>query len=301
MPPDGTGERTARLGLALGGGAALGWAHIGVLRVLEAQGITPDIITGTSMGAFVGGCFAAGRLGVLEDIARSMRWSTLWRLADFKLGSSGLFGGENISEELRRELGDPLIEDLSIRFAAMASDLTTAEARRLDSGNLVDAIRASISLPGIFTPIRHQRELWVDGGMTEPLPITACRELGADLIIGVNVLGNYNGASLIRDERRIFAQKRGLSKALGLMTGGGRGPGAMTIVNASFAVVVQELIKTKLALNPPDLYVAPDVKGYNPANFDRADELIELGRAAMVAQLPRLYELMAEHGLPLPR
>ncbi len=282
------------IALALGGGAALGWAHIGVVRTLMLAGIPISAVVGTSMGALVGACVAAEKLDALEYVARSLKWSRLLRLADLRLGSAGLVGGDRIAAELRHYLGNPLIEDLSIPFAAMACNLLDGSLIVLDQGNMVDAVRASISLPGIFTPVHRPGQLLVDGGMMEPLPIAATRALSRPLrsppVVAVNVLGSFDNRPRSLDDSatppdskapimmpsRLFQRHKGVR------------PSVAAVLSSSFGLMMHSLIEARLALHPPDVYIAPAIGAFTPASFDRASELISLGKVATQAALPKI-------------
>lgn len=176
-----------RIGLALGSGAARGWAHLGVLRALEEAGVRVDVVAGTSMGAFVGAVFAAGQLERLEEVALEMRWHTVVGLLDVRLRTSGLVDGARVEAFVREHVRSIRFGDLNLPFAAVATDLRAAEKVVLDSGDLIQAVRASISLPGIFTPVEHEGRFLVDGGLVDPVPVSVARALGADRVIAVDL------------------------------------------------------------------------------------------------------------------
>src|SRR3712207_5197420 len=176
-----------KIGLALGGGAARGWSHIGVLRVLEAAGIVPDVIAGCSIGAVVGGCYAAGKLDALEAFACSLTKRRVMGLLDFHITGSGLIGGGRLQKLLDQDLTDQRIETLPMRFCTIATELVTGHEIWLTKGPLVQAMRASYALPGIFDPVMIRGRWLMDGALVNPIPITAARALGADLVICVNL------------------------------------------------------------------------------------------------------------------
>ncbi|MBV9078462.1 MAG: patatin-like phospholipase family protein, partial [Methylobacteriaceae bacterium] len=172
LGPDPALRPRMKIGLALGGGAARGWSHIGVLHVLLENGIRPDVIAGCSIGAVVGGCLAAGKLAELEDFARSMTKRRIMGLLDFHLGGSGLIGGDRLRKLLDRDLSDMRIEELPLRFATVATELITGHEIWLTRGSLVDALRASYALPGVFDPVRIGGRWLVDGALVNPVPVT---------------------------------------------------------------------------------------------------------------------------------
>jgi NTE family protein len=298
-----------RLGLALGGGAALGFAHIGVLRVLIREGLEPDLVAGTSMGALVGAAYVSDRLDALEAVARSIDWRRALQLTDLAIGRNGFVQGERIEDEMRRHFGVRPIETLPKPYAAVATDLITGTRRIIDRGDLVEAVRASISLPGIFVPVRAGEALLVDGGLMDNLPVSVARGMGADLVIGVNVTADFAGlarASGLHDVQlpeptrrgwrsRLWASLPNWLRRLPLIRGLGawaEQPSLLAVTLASTFLMIRELTLRQNALHPADCEVAPELGHISLADFDRADELIALGEAAMEEALPRLRVLL---------
>lgn len=174
------------IGLALGSGSARGISHIGVIRGLQEAKINIGVVCGSSIGSMVGGAFAAGKLDVMEEILRKLSWSEFLQFMELPLPRSGLIEGDKISAYMREKLGDVNIEDLSIPYGAVATDLTSGQEVWLQKGSLIDAVRASISMPGLFTPAKREGMLLADGGLVNPVPVSLCRALGAKIVIGVN-------------------------------------------------------------------------------------------------------------------
>ena len=168
-----------KVGLALGGGAARGWCHIGVMRVLASAGIVPDVIAGCSIGAVVGGCYAAGKLDELEAFALSLTKRRVMGLLDFHLTGSGLIAGSRLQRLLDNDLADLRIERLPVRYCTIATELVTGHEIWLTKGLLVQAMRASYALPGVFDPVFIGGRWLMDGALVNPIPITAARALGA--------------------------------------------------------------------------------------------------------------------------
>ena len=182
-------DSSKKVGYALGGGAARGLAHIGVLKVLEEHRIFPDMIAGTSMGALVGALYAGGiAVTDIEKFAVGLDMRRMALLADVSLPLSGLVGGRRVVSLLKSILGDLTFSQLKYEFACVATDISTGEEVVLREGSLVEAVRASISLPGIFTPVRIKGRYLVDGGLVSEVPVSVCREMGAEYVIGVNVI-----------------------------------------------------------------------------------------------------------------
>src|SRR5262247_2557464 len=175
------------IGLALGAGSARGWAHIGVLRALAEAGIYPDVIAGTSVGALVGGCYVAGELDALEQFARELTRRKVLGFLDFNFSGSGLITGQRLCNVLEARLKDALMERLPKRFVAVATEIGTGHEVWLSRGRLVDAMRASYALPGIFRPVRIDGRWLFDGALVNPVPVSVCRALGARYVIAVNV------------------------------------------------------------------------------------------------------------------
>ena len=179
-------DKMRKIGLALGSGSARGWSHIGVIRGLQEADVTIDIVCGSSIGALVGGAYAAGKLDDAEKLIRELAWSDVLGFMEVPVPRSGLINSEKIADYLRERLGDPNIEDLPIPFAAVATDLTSGQEVWIRKGSLIEAIRASISMPGMFTPCFRDGRLLVDGGLINPVPVSLCRSMGANTVIAVN-------------------------------------------------------------------------------------------------------------------
>ncbi|CUZ57634.1 NTE family protein rssA [Serratia marcescens] len=175
-----------KVGLALGSGSARGWSHIGVIRALQAAGYKPDIICGTSIGALVGAVHAAGHLDWLEAWVRKLDWQGILTLMDFNI-SGGLLEGRRLVDFFRQRFNDEGIEKLSMPFACVATELQTGREVWLNEGSVIDAVRASIALPGLFTPAQYEGHVLVDGGLVNPVPVSLCRAMGADVVIAVDL------------------------------------------------------------------------------------------------------------------
>lgn len=176
-----------KIGIALGAGVARGWTHIGVLKALTRAGIDADIVAGTSIGALVGGCHVAGKLDPLEEFARSLTRRRMLSLLDFRFRSSGLIGDAKLAELMRDHLSDIVIENMGKRFVSVATELTTGHELWLHHGNLIQAIRASYALPGVFAPIAVDGRWLIDGALVNPVPVSVARALGARVVIAVNL------------------------------------------------------------------------------------------------------------------
>jgi NTE family protein len=192
--------KAPKIGLALGSGSARGVSHIGVIRGLQEAKIKIDVICGSSIGSLVGGAFAAGKLDIMEEIIRGLSWSDFLQFMELPLPRSGLIDGDKIADYMRDKLSDVNIEDLPIPFGAVATDLTSGQEVWLQKGSLINAVRASISMPGMFTPLKRDGMLLADGGLVNPVPVSLCRALGAQIVIGVNPNTDVRVRYEVKDE-----------------------------------------------------------------------------------------------------
>src|SRR3954462_3592414 len=183
------------IGLALGGGGARGIAHIGIVRTLVVHGIIPNVVVGTSIGAVIGGAYAAGHLDTLEEWARSLQPRSVFGYLDIRLNGSGLIGGAKLAAQLEAAMGQSLIEDLPVKFATVATEVRTGHEIWLTHGRIVDAMRASYALPGIFSPVLVGDRWLVDGALVNPVPVSAARALGAEIVIAANLSNDVFGHS----------------------------------------------------------------------------------------------------------
>ena len=306
------------IGLVLGSGAARGFAHIGVMRALQAHGIKPDIIVGTSMGALVGGCYATDQLDTLEDWARSLTMRRIIGYLDVRIGGSGLIGGGRLANRLQESIGEIAIEDLPIRFAAIATEIGTGHEVWLTKGSLSLAVRASYALPGIFSPVHLGGRWLVDGALVNPVPVSAARALGARVVIAVNMDADRfgrgttiasHGAALTdappaapaaEHARNGFARLRGIftaERALKrqIISGDSR-PSFSTVMVESFNIMQDRLTRMRLAGDPPDVHITPRIGHIGWLDFHRAAESIAVGRAATEKAIDSINESIVDLG-----
>ncbi len=302
-----------RIGLALGSGVARGWAHLGAIRALARHGIEPDVIVGTSIGAVVGGVHLAGKADALEAWARSLTKVRMISYMDFRVRNGGMIGGRHLVEALRENIGDLRIEDLGIPFAAVATDLVTGHEVWLREGDLIDAMRTSFSLPGVFEPMEHDNRWLVDGALVNPVPVSVCRALGAQMTIAVNL-----NADIIGKERRAGApvptvagfdllnelqQGEESSKPSRIGTLARRlfrreptHPSMFGVMISSLGIVQDRISRSRLAGEPPDVHITPRLGSIGLFEFDRADEIIAEGEAAVERVLPDLHDAISIFG-----
>jgi NTE family protein len=299
------------IGLALGGGAARGFAHIGVMRTLIAHGIVPDVIVGTSIGAVVGGCYSANELDALEAWARGLSVRSVLSYLDINLSGSGLIRGTHLAKQLITGLKDTLIETLNTRFAAIATEFNTGHEIWLTRGRLADALQASYALPGIFPPVLIGGRWLVDGALVNPVPVSAARALGARLVIAVNLNADLFGRGTIiashgSDEadleaaaaaanaksgfRGIFTREPSLRRQLV----GRRGrPGIPTVMIEAFNVMQDRITRARLAGDPPDVLINPRLGSIGWFDFHRGKDAIKLGSEATERALESINEAIA--------
>lgn len=298
--------RRGKIGIALGGGAARGWAHIGVLRALMQAGIKPDIIVGTSIGAVVGGCMAAGRLDELEGFVRELTRRKVFGFLDFNLSGSALISGHKLAQRLERHIGGISIENLPRRFAAVATEIGTGHETWLTQGSLIDAMQASYAIPGIFKPVKVGRRWLFDGALVNPVPVSVCRALGARYVIAVNLNSDLYGRDAVVVDPGFADEPSEPDEPLPPETGAARNlvrrqllgdglaaPGISTVMVDAFNIVQDRIARSRLAGDPPDAMINPRLAGLGMLDFHRADELIQRGMTAALREMDDIHREIA--------
>lgn len=278
-----------RIALALGGGAARGWAHIGVLRALDEAGIEIEMIAGTSIGALVGGCYLAGKLDELEEFARSLTRRRMFNLLDITLRGSGLFGGMKLDSRMREHLDGLRLEDLDRPFVAVCTELRTGHEIWLSTGPLVEAMRASYALPGIFEPVRWQERVLVDGTLVNPVPVSVCRAYEQRLVLAVNLhYDQFGRAAVIKHAQ---SHPDTLSE---IFDSGKEGRLGITgVMMEAFNIIQDRISRARMAGDPPDVSLMPTVGQIGLADFHRASEAIDIGYAETVKRLEDIRRLQS--------
>ncbi len=290
----------AKVGIALGSGSARGFAHIGILRALEEMGIEPMVVSGTSVGSIVGAAYAAGRLEEFEDWVRHINWWDVMRLMDPKI--NGLAEGERFMGALGTVIGDNdiNIEVLPKPFGAVATDLSDGRAIWFQNGPLLPAVRASIALPGLFSPVLHEGCWLVDGGLVDPVPVALCRALGAEQVIAVNLNADLVGKrpkpgkaleahqlpekipdSEDEKEKALgsFGEKlqKGWMNIFGKRDKKESAPGLFEVFAGTTNIMQDRITRSRLAGDPPDVVLSPRLGYMAVMDFDKAEEAIEKG------------------------
>jgi NTE family protein len=305
-----------KIGIALGSGLARGWAHLGVLRALERYGFKPDVVAGTSIGALVGGSYLAGHAGTLEDWVRSLNKVRIISYLDLRVRAGGMIGGRHLVHAMKQHLGGLKIEELDKPFVAVATDLITGHEVWLRKGDLIEAIRISFSLPGVFPPVRVNDRWLVDGALVNPVPVSICQALGAQMVIAVNVnadiIGKGRRSHLDVPSIAGFDVLQELEKDKATATGSKLGaftrrvfrrepsdPSLFGVMISSLGIVQDRISRSRLAGEPPDVHITPRLGHIGLFEFDRHDEIIAEGEAAVERALPDLRDALAVFGLNL--
>ncbi|MGB7288359.1 MAG: patatin-like phospholipase family protein [Salaquimonas sp.] len=297
-------SRCGGVALALGGGVARGWAHIGVLRAVDEFGLPISMIAGTSIGALVGGSYLAGKLDELEDFSRSLTKSNIVRYLDFSLRGSGLINGSRLAGKMEDHMADISIEDLEKPFVSVATEISSGHEVWLTDGPIVPALRASYALPGVFSPITHGGRQLVDGALVNPVPVSVCRAYEPDLVIAVNLNAETFGRGTVvrpshyesfdnvlvdekdgqvgswfsfmhRNEKKAHRENR---------------LGVTAVMVESFNIIQDRIARARLAGDPPDFTIRPRLKNVGLIEFHKADEAIKLGYNEMMTRLRELEE-----------
>jgi len=296
-----TEGRRLRLGVALGGGSARGWAHMGVLQWLTERGLEPDVVCGTSIGALVGAAQGAGQLPRLQEWVLSLSWQDVVGYLDVSF-DGGLIRGRKLFDFFQRHFPAPPIEDLSCTYGAVATDLTSGREIWLRHGPLLEAVRASVALPGLFTPVQYQGRWLVDGGLVNPVPVSVCRALGADVVVAVDVNSDLLERREIKPASGEAAEpaphEHPLDAQIGHAAGGwhrwlgGRarrlkrrlfedteeGPSLLDVMARSVHIMQVRITRSRMAGDPPEVLLSPRLGNIGLLEFHRGGEALDAGR-----------------------
>lgn len=299
--------RQVKIGLALGSGAAKGWAHIGVINALERAGIRIDVVAGCSVGALVGAAYATQRLPVMERWVRSFSYWQVIRLMDFSWQRGGLIRGERVFSHVRSVISCDTIQQCRMPFGAVATNLSTGRELWLTEGDLHQAVRASCSMPGLLAPVSWNGYWLVDGAVVNPVPISLTRALGADIVIAVDL---QHDAHLMQQELfSVTPESDGdthlpvpdswsgrLRQRIGRITSRKMHytPGAMEIMSTSIQVLENRLKRNRMAGDPPDVLIQPLCPQISTLDFHRAEEAIEAGRLSVEKKMDELLPLVRD-------
>ncbi|MGL5039224.1 MAG: patatin-like phospholipase RssA [Aeromonas sp.] len=287
--------RKPRVGLALGSGAARGWAHIGVIRALERLGITPDFIAGCSVGSFVGAAYAAGELDQLESWVRGFTRLQVVSLLDPAL-TGGLFHGDKVFGLAAKHLKNPALETLPIPFACVATDLDSGREIWLQQGPLRQAVRASCAMPGILTPTRINGRWLVDGAVVNPVPVSLARAMGAEIVIAVNLNTDLHHP-WSDDPIAAPSSHSRLHQWLGRSDAPPAPPGLWNVFSGAINIMQERITRARMAGDPPDIQLSPRLGEFSIMDFHRASDAINEGEACVERNLDQLKEELSRYGL----
>jgi len=315
---DATATRRPRIGLALGSGSARGLAHLGVIRALADAGIEVDCVAGTSMGALIGAIHAAGKIDQLEATFQSFDWKKTVSFFDVVLPKSGLLDGAKVSDLVRAHIHADAIEALPKPFAAVATDIVTGKEIVIRTGDVIEAVRASISVPGIFTPLRSNGRILVDGGLTNPVPVSVARAMGADIVIAVDlnheIVAGKNLKPLLNRANNTAAVPTKLTRWMEgyrqtmqelktrLLAREAPGsaqfsrwasteeplPNIFEVLLASINIMETSITRTRLGLDRPEILIQPPLGHIRFLEFARAEEIIRIGYEHTQRQLAQM-------------
>jgi NTE family protein len=292
------------IGIALGGGAARGWAHIGVLKTLVAAGLEPDIVAGTSIGAVAGACYVTDRLTSLEDFACALTRRRIFGFLDVNFAGSGLITGQRLNARLEHHLREFTIEQLERKFVAVATELGTGHEVWLNKGSLVNALQASFALPGIFRPVQINGRWLIDGALVNPIPVSVCRALGARIVIAVNLSNDIFSRGGVIHDHEALAEPPSVADGHELLGSNGRAavhllhrqifgrsngaPGMSAVMMDAINITQDRIARSRLAGDPPDITIGPKLGDIGLFDFHRACEAIELGALAAERQIDEI-------------
>lgn len=303
-----TPQRPPGIAIALGGGMARGFAHIGVLNVLERHGIRPDIVAGTSIGAVAGAAYLAGKLDDLEEWALSLNRLKILSYLDLRVRSAGLIGGKRLMSLLESHFSDMNIEDFKHPFITIATDLVTGHEVWLRRGPVIEAVRASFALPGVFPPVERNHRFLVDGALVNPVPISACQAMGARMTIGVDLHADIIGKAAKgeqpyqtvagfdlfneKDVPKEEQKKHSNSLSRRLFRREENSPSLFGVMVSSLGIMQDRMTRSRLAGEPPDIHIKPQIGHIGLMEFEKASELIDAGEAAAIKALPDIKAAM---------
>ena len=306
-------KKKKRVGLALGSGSARGWAHIGAIEAIEEDGISIHYVAGTSIGAFVGAVYATGNLASLKEFALQMDWKKVVSYFDVVFPKSGFMDGKSIHELFSIHTNAKTFDDFKIPVSLIATDLKTGKKVIIDSGNIIEGIRASVSVPGVFTPVKRGSDWLVDGGLVDPIPVSVVRNMGADFVIAVdlnsdivspeqkhkikktkekipqkkrneiieNILSKYN-----------IAEKAVKSQINRWVSSSEKSPNIIDIIGSSIGIMEEQITRINLAIDPPDILIQPRLGDLKMFDFDQAERSIQEGYTQTKLQIDNIKKLL---------
>lgn len=275
-----------KLGLALGGGGARGCAHIGIIKSLTSAGIRIDYIAGTSIGSVVGGAFASGDIERFEKYLLEVKWTDVVMHFDLGVPYLGLFKGNKLVKLLEQLITRKKFNQLNLPLLVVATNLDTGEEVRIGRGKVIDAIRASIAIPGIFTPFKKGKQYLIDGGVVNPMPVDAVREMGAEIVIGVDLSYEFT------KEKLRYRKRKQLSKNPIVDWLTPDRPNIIDVIESSVFMMQRQITEKNIALHCPDILIRPALGSARIFDFHKARGMIEKGFEVMEKEIPGLKRLL---------
>lgn len=272
--------------LVLSSGGSKGLAHIGVINELEKQGFQITSVSGSSIGSVIGGIYAMGKLPEYANWAKTLNQKAIWGLMDFTVSTNGLLKGEKVIEKMRTFIPDMPIEKMNIPFAAVATDILNEKEVVFRSGSFYEAIRASVAIPTIITPVKYKDTILVDGGVLNPVPIEYVTRNDNDILIVVNLYGEKNGeiekSNLIEDKNQTSTKLESLLKSISKLISSGdrKSLGYFSLLNASTLAMVHKLAQQNIEIHQPDILINIPYDSSKTFDFHKAEKLIEIGKNA---------------------
>jgi NTE family protein len=294
-----------KIGLALGSGASRGWSHIGIIDALVAEGIEPDVVCGTSVGAMIGASYLAGNMARLKEWVLESSRSDVYRFFDIKLTQSGFVDVGRLDKFIHDFVvaKDVEIGDLPKPYVAVATCLNNGQEMWSREGNVDRWVRASMSLPGLFPPVRIEDSWLVDGGLVNPVPVTACRALGAEIVIAVNLNADIVGKGLKDRDIAAEEEEEGFMRYLkqqakevsnSLFSSDKKAsspPGLLSVVSSSINIFQDRITRSRLAGDPADIVISPRLRDVGLLEFGKAAEAIKTGEKCVERALPEIRQL----------
>jgi NTE family protein len=309
-----------KVGLALGSGSSRGWAHLGVIKALQENNIPIDYIAGTSIGAYVGAICASGKTEEFSRIVLEMDWKKVVSLLDLSMSLTGFLEGRKVMDLADDIMKSQIFEDLEIPLRVIAADLKKGEEIIISDGSVREAVRASISIPGVFRPVEYKGVICVDGGILNPVPTDIVRKMGADVIIAVDL----NRCLINRRDKKITKKEEKREKALSsaiLEKLSGRFsymeslmrswikidslerstekkkddiPGFIEMYRRSMDIMEMQIARLALCLNPPDILITPELGHIKLMDFDLGKEIVEEGYKKTMGQMEKIKDVLGK-------
>lgn len=283
------------ISLVLSSGGSKGLAHIGAINELEKQGFQISSVSGSSIGSVIGGLYAMGKLPEYTDWVKTLNKKAIWGLMDFTVSTYGLLKGEKVFDKMKTFIPDMPIEKMNIPFAAVATDILNEKEVVFKSGSFYEAVRASVAIPTILTPVKYKGTILVDGGVLNPVPIEHVARNENDILVVVSLYGEKKEidkkSTITKDKTQISSKFTGLFKSLSrvINTGDKKSLGYFSLLNASIAAMVHKLAKQNIEKYKPDIIISIPYDTSRTFDFHRAEKLIKMGESAANKEISKYF------------